>query len=75
VASERSAYGVDRGCAAAPETGCGRTFWDSGRWSKTKAQDEGWFFQQNGAAWCPDHVPAWVAAWRAGKTAAERAKW
>lgn len=34
-------------------------------WSKVKADD--WFFQQNGDAWCPNHHPEWVAAWRAKK--------
>lgn len=35
------------------------------RWGKTKA--EGWFFSKDGSAYCPDHNPEWVVAWR-GKT-------
>lgn len=37
------------------------------RWGKVKA--EGWFFfRRDGledAAYCPEHVPAWVEKWRA----------
>lgn len=34
------------------------------RWSKIKADD--WFFsEQTGKAYCPDHIPEWVAGWRA----------
>jgi hypothetical protein len=33
------------------------------RWGRTKAN--GWFFSKDGEAWCPDHVPRWVATWRA----------
>ena len=35
------------------------------RWGKIKA--EGWFFQRDGQAWCPTHVPEWVAEWRANR--------
>lgn len=35
------------------------------RWGQTKADD--WFFQKNGDSWCPQHVPDWVAGWRAQK--------
>lgn len=31
-------------------------------WGRIKA--EGWFFQKDGAAYCPLHVPSWVEAWR-----------
>lgn len=31
-------------------------------WGKIKA--EGWFFLRNGTAFCPDHIPDWVAGWR-----------
>lgn len=31
-------------------------------WGKVKA--EHWFFQKDGTAFCPDHVPAWVVVWR-----------
>jgi hypothetical protein len=34
-------------------------------WGHIKA--EGWFFKRNGDAWCPDHIPAWVAKWRKNK--------
>jgi hypothetical protein len=32
-------------------------------WGRIKATD--WFQQKDGTIWCPDHHPAWVAAWRA----------
>jgi len=35
-------------------------------WGKIRA--EGWFFQRNGKAYCPDHLPEWVDKWR-GKRA------
>lgn len=35
------------------------------RWAHLRAQTDGWFFQRNNTAWCPDHVPDWVPAWRA----------
>ena len=34
------------------------------RWGKIHAQRSGWFFQLDGRAWCPDHLPSWLAAWR-----------
>lgn len=34
-------------------------------WGNKRAETEGWFHQRNGDAWCPQHVPAWVPAWRA----------
>jgi hypothetical protein len=27
-------------------------------------QEQGWFFERNGNAWCPKHHPAWVEGWR-----------
>lgn len=33
------------------------------QWGKIKA--DGWFGQKDGTVWCPAHVPAWVAEWRA----------
>ena len=35
------------------------------RWNKVRAAERGWFFQKDGSIWCPDHVPDWVASWRA----------
>ena len=35
-------------------------------WGKIKA--EGWFFSRDGSAYCPEHVPEWVDAWRASKS-------
>jgi hypothetical protein len=32
-----------------------------------RSGEEGWFFQRNGDAWCPDHNPEWVIEWRAKK--------
>lgn len=31
-------------------------------WGRIRA--EGWFHQKDGQAYCPEHVPAWVEAWR-----------
>jgi hypothetical protein len=36
-------------------------------WGSVKAHGAGWFIQKDGTAWCPDHTPEWVAAWRARK--------
>jgi len=33
-------------------------------WGSIKAHDRGWFLQKDGTAWCPQHVPEWVAEWR-----------
>lgn len=35
------------------------------RWATSNAGKTGWFFQKDGSVYCPDHVPDWVAAWRA----------
>lgn len=35
------------------------------KWGVIKAHNEGWFFQKNGDVYCPEHVPEWVAKWRA----------
>lgn len=32
------------------------------RWGHIKADD--WFFQKDGTAYCPDHIPDWVEKWR-----------
>lgn len=34
-------------------------------WGKVKAI--GWFFMRDGTAYCPEHLPEWLAEWRAGK--------
>ncbi len=34
-------------------------------WGRIKSD---WFFQRNGTQYCPDHTPAWVAAWRADRS-------
>lgn len=49
------------GCSACDRTVPGH------RWGKIKAQDQGWFFAKDGAAFCPEHVPEWVEEWRARK--------
>lgn len=36
-------------------------------WGFIKANDAGWFIQKNGDCWCPEHIPEWVALWRAKK--------
>lgn len=35
------------------------------------AHQRGWFLQRSGDAWCPDHIPDWVAEWRAKKSKKE----
>lgn len=39
-----------------------------GRWSQIK-RGENWFFTMDDKAFCPKHVPSWVAEWRAKKKA------
>jgi len=39
------------------------------RWGRIKAHDAGWFEQKDGIAWCPEHKPDWVDAWRAREAA------
>lgn len=46
------------------ETGCTATYRDH-RWGHSAAAACGWFFQRSGEAWCPEHNPPWVEAWRA----------
>ena len=41
------------------------------KWGKIEAVNLGWFLQRNGDAWCPKHIPDWVAEWRARKKAKE----
>lgn len=36
-------------------------------WGKVKSN---WFQQKDGKSFCPEHTPAWVAAWRAKKAQA-----
>lgn len=44
---------------------CDKTVKDN-RWAKIHAHDEGWFITKDDSkAYCPDHVPEWVADWRA----------
>lgn len=33
-------------------------------WGKTAAHKDGWFFSKDGIAYCPEHLPVWVPAWR-----------
>lgn len=44
--------------------GCTATFPGS-KWDSIRAGDTGWFFTKVGDAYCPEHVPEWVPAWRA----------
>ncbi len=44
--------------------GCSLSFPGS-KHGKIRAQREGWFFSRDNIAYCPAHVPEWVAAWRA----------
>lgn len=52
---------------------CPNSFKDTGKWSRIRAQDDGWFFQKNGVIWCPDHWPLWVVIWRRNKKIERRA--
>ncbi len=38
------------------------------RWGSIKAHATGWFIQKDGTAWCPEHVPDWVEAWRSARS-------
>lgn len=58
----------DKKCSR-PE--CSRTFRDH-RWGAIQAQNDGWFLQTNGDAWCPEHVPDWVPEWRARMAAGRK---
>lgn len=44
--------------------GC-RTSYSKDMWSSIKATEAGWFQQKDLTAFCPEHVPDWVPAWRA----------
>lgn len=56
------------GAGKCSHPGCTRTY-DNYAWGRVVAGREGWFFQRSGEAWCPDHHPEWVAAWRAQRHA------
>lgn len=49
-------------CSEQPK-GCGASVPGS-KWDQVKAANEGWFFAKDGTAYCPAHVPDWVAGWR-----------
>lgn len=42
------------------------------KWDVIKAGEAGWFFQRDGTAWCPNHVPEWVESWRERQKEAEK---
>lgn len=46
--------------------GCPATFTNH-QWGKIRAYSAGWFTTRDGAAWCPDHTPGYVADWRESK--------
>lgn len=51
-------------CARQADLGCEASIPGS-RHDQIRAQEAGWFFsRQESAAYCPDHVPDWVAGWR-----------
>lgn len=55
-------------CVRKPE-GCPASHPGS-RWDAMKADREGWFHSRaEEAAYCPEHVPGWVPAWRAKQAA------
>jgi predicted component of type VI protein secretion system len=51
------------------EEGCTATV-AGHKWAKIRATSEGWFFSQQGEAFCPQHLPDWVGPWRARQAAA-----
>lgn len=51
---------AEKTCA---QNGCDESYQEH-RWGAIKAHDAGWFTQKDGTAWCPQHVPDWVPAWR-----------
>jgi len=53
--------GVGEKVCAQPE--CTNSF-KTDKWHTIHAAGDGWFMQKDGTNWCPDHTPAWVAAWR-----------
>lgn len=60
---DHTAYCVVEGCVAE---------YKNHRWGHSKASAEGWFFSKTLGAMCPDHVPDWVAEWRAKNTTKEK---
>jgi hypothetical protein len=46
--------------------GCGETRVGN-HFEDIRSAKEGWFFQRNGEAWCPNHNPEWVIEWRSKK--------
>jgi len=55
----------DYGFVICDEDGCEEKI-KNHAWGHIKA--EGWFFGRDGeTAWCPNHIPDWVSAWRAKK--------
>lgn len=58
------AYGV--GVLQCSEDGCEETI-KAHYWGRVKS---GWFFSRaEDKQWCPNHIPEWVAEWRARKAA------
>lgn len=55
--------------ATEPPTGCAHPGCDAnhpaGKWGDIRAAEKGWFHSKSGDAYCPKHVPQWVAKWRA----------
>lgn len=51
---------ADKSCS---KEGCDKKYKDHS-WGKIKAGGKGWFFQKDGTAYCPEHVPDWVEEWR-----------
>lgn len=49
------------------EPECKETVVADHHWARKKAQREGWFFHKDGRAHCNEHIPRWVADWRAKK--------
>jgi hypothetical protein len=54
-------------CARKDDLGCPARTPDS-RFHRIRAGEAGWFFsRETEEAYCPEHVPGWVPAWRARK--------
>jgi hypothetical protein len=55
-------YAAPVKCARCPRTAPGD------KWGRIRASGQGWFFsREEDAAYCPDHIPDWVAGWRKRK--------
>jgi hypothetical protein len=68
VGREKERYTYKAACKA---SGCKNDFFPD-KWGAMEAQRLGWFLQKNGDSWCPEHIPDWVAEWRARRVKKEK---